>query len=363
MIKILFVMNYIKNGGPSRVVLNIINNLDKSKYEVNILTLKDKNDNKIVELLYNQNVNVIQLNYSKNSSVIVNIHKIRRIIKQLNIDIAHSHGLLPDIIISKGKYKRIATLHSILEEDYIDFYGKKYGQLLCKIHEKYLNKLDLVSCCSESVYNAMKKKIKKINFVRNGIDFDYPEENKKIRNKLNIPLDAIVYIYSGRLVTRKRILQLLDLFNKYKKENEYLLVLGTGPLYDEVIKYDSEQIRILGFKSNIYDYYAISNVYVSNSFSEVFSISIIEALGCGLHLLISENVSHLECFNIDKNYYIGEHFCENTFESKKEALINRIKSQSNNSLKQFQREYLSGKSMTAKYMIFYEKLLNKQSFK
>ena len=121
MIKILFVMNYIKNGGPSRVVLNIINNLDKSKYEVNILTLKDKNDNKIVELLYNQNVNVIQLNYSKNSSVIVNIHKIRRIIKQLNIDIAHSHGLLPDIIISNEQDYKL-----IIETDKKDILQKNY---------------------------------------------------------------------------------------------------------------------------------------------------------------------------------------------------------------------------------------------
>lgn len=357
--KILFVINYLKNGGPSRVVLNIINNLDKEKFEVNVLTLKNKNDKKVLEQLYSKNINVIQLNYKRNLNVLLNLNKIRRIINGLNIDIAHSHGLIPDIIVSNGKYNKISTLHSILEEDYLDFYGKKYGTFLCKIHERYLNKFDLVSCCSKSVYEAMKDKIKKIDYVRNGIDFECPEVNENIRKDLDIPNDAIVYIFSGRLVTRKRIIELLNLFENNKKENEYLLVLGTGSLYDEVIKYNSKQIKILGFKQDIYNYYAISDVYISNSFSEGFSISIIEALGCGLHLLLSENVSHLECFDIDKSYYIGEHFNDKTFKSSKEKLINKIDLNNKNLLKIFQNKYLSGKSMTEKYISLY-KILSKK---
>lgn len=354
--KILFVINYLKNGGPSRVVLNIINNLDKDKFEVNVLTLKNKNDKKVLEQLYSKNINVIQLNYKRNLNVLLNLKKIRRRINSLNIDIAHSHGLLPDIIVSNGKYSKISTLHSILEEDYLDFYGKKYGTLLCKVHERYLNKFDLVSCCSKSVCEAMKDKIKKIDYVRNGIDFECPEVNENIRKSLDIPKDAIVYIFSGRLVTRKRIIELLNLFEKNKKENEYLLVLGTGSLYDEVIKFNSRQIKILGFKPDIYNYYAISDVYISNSFSEGFSISIIEALGCGLHLLLSENVSHLECFDIDKSYYIGEHFNDKSFKSKKEQLINKIDLNNKDLLKLFQNKYLSGKSMTDKYISLYNQL-------
>lgn len=357
MIKILFIINYLKNSGPTRILLNTIKNLDSNMFEINLLTLKNKDDKTLLENIKNKGVNVVNMNFNNNSIIIANIGKIRRIIDDIKPNIVHSHGIIPDLISSKGEHKKICTLHSNINEDYLNFYGKNKGKFFCKIHSRILNKFDLVCCCSESVYNSVKNQIRNATFVRNGIDFEVTNEENNIRNELNIPSDAIIYIYCGRLIPGKRIEELINMFNKSKKDNEYMLVLGTGPLYDSILNYESEQIRVLGFKTDIYKYYLASNIYISNSASEGFSVSVIEALGCGLYLFLSDIPSHKECFNIDKSYYIGEYFSNKDFCEKKERLLNNIDLKNNKKLIAFQSQYLSGKAMTQKYEIMYKSLI------
>ena len=43
MYRIVYVINYIVKGGPSSVVLNMIHNLDQSKYEPILITLFEGN--------------------------------------------------------------------------------------------------------------------------------------------------------------------------------------------------------------------------------------------------------------------------------------------------------------------------------
>ena len=60
MIRIAYVINYIVKNGPSSVVLNIINNLDREKYDVSLITLFFGNNPEVIEYLKSNGVSVYE---------------------------------------------------------------------------------------------------------------------------------------------------------------------------------------------------------------------------------------------------------------------------------------------------------------
>lgn len=355
--KIGYVINSLRKNGPTNVLLNMIKGINKNRYEVFVLTIVDENDKDIKEGLIKKNIRVIEFNYPKTFKTILRNKEICDFINKENIDIIHTHGHVPTYMLKKIDAIKISTVHCCLYEDFQDTYGKLKGFFINELYVFALKKFDGVICCSKSSYSIVKKRIKNCSYVRNGIDFsdiNYIDKKiirKKIRKELNIPLSSKVYIFVGVLNNGKNVLRMLEEFKDSLKNDEYLIVLGDGILKDEVKKYSSEYIKILGFKGNVKDYLNASDIYTSFSLSEGFSISIIEALSCNLLLLLSYIPSHKECFSIDNKYYLGEVFKNENFKIKK-----NIVSEFNGTISTsfFQKKYLSSKLMMKEYEKYYE---------
>lgn len=355
---IVYVINSVKNNGPVNVLKAMISSLDTSKYKITILTLIDENNNKDVKYFKEKGIDVYELNLKKKKSILLKERKtVHKAIRILQPDIIHVHGIVPTYFVKNLKTRaiKLVTIHNTIREDYQYTYGKVIGLIIAKFNIIMLKKFNHVICCSETSYKSIKSEVSNISFVRNGIvTKDLPNNKNKIRELLDVPKDATVYVYVGKLSKLKRILQLLEEFRSSHCDNEYLLVLGDGELKRECEKFESSNIRILGFKHQPLDYMLASDVYVSASSSEGFSLSIIEALQCGLHLLLSDIPSHRECFNIDDEYYIGELFEISNFASAKEKLITKMNKNNKENLKEFQEKYLSSSSMMKGYEKFYE---------
>lgn len=358
-IKILYTINFLNNGGPSKVLLNIIKSLNKDKYDISILTIIDQNDFGVVKSLKNDGINIIEFKMKKRFLDVIKFRKqvIDTIIK-LNPDIIHTHGIVTSILISTGKIKKykITTIHDNIYEDYSYVYGKFKGNIIAYIHLKALKKFNQIICCSRTSYDVIKSKFKNISYIRNGIDTNYNEDRnlirKKIRHELSLNDNDIVFVYGGVITKLKRVVELVTLFEKNAKKNEVLLVIGDGPLLEDAKLHANKNVKFLGFKKNILDYFSAADVYISYSSSEGFSISVIEALDSGLVLLLSDIPSHKECFEIDNSYYIGEYFNEYNFETKKNSIINNTEK---NKIKEFKSRYLSSMSMTKEYEKYYMK--------
>lgn len=358
MINILYTINFLTNGGPTRVLQNIIYSLDITKYNITVLTLINENNKKIVDALKKYGVEVIELNYAKKAfDVFKNKNKIIKLINKINPDIIHTHGIVTTLIVSSSKIKsrKITTIHNNMYEDYKYSYGRIKGLIIAELHIKKLKKFNKVVCCSKTSYEILNKRLKNTSYIRNGIDIIKPqmEIRKIIRKELNINEDAIVYIYGGVISKRKRVVELVNIFNTSLEENEYLIIAGDGSQKEFAEKVKSEKIKFVGFKTNIIDYFSASDVYVSYSSSEGFSISIIEALGCGLLCLLSDIPSHKECFEIDKEYYIGENFNYKDFKYKKHVISNKLKDIDRYKIEQFQNKYLSARAMSEEYEKIY----------
>ena len=150
----------------------------------------------------------------------------------------------------------------------------------------------------------------------------------------------------------KNVAWLIDNFVQYHENDEYLLVLGNGEKEAECKAKADDHVRMLGFQTDPIAYMNISDVYVSASKSEGFSISVLEALSCGLGLFLSDIPSHREVVEMGQDVYLGEIFSSGDFEIKLNAL--RERKTNSAEIRAFQEKKLSAKSMAAGYQKRYE---------
>ena len=59
-IRIAYVINYIVKNGPSSVVLNLINNLDRKKYDISLITLFSGNNPEVVACLKDKGISIYE---------------------------------------------------------------------------------------------------------------------------------------------------------------------------------------------------------------------------------------------------------------------------------------------------------------
>lgn len=357
MVRIAYVINYIVKNGPSSVVLNLINNLDRSEYNISLITLFEGNNAEVVSALRSNGVTVYECKtLSRMKCLLGQGKEFADVVEKGHFDILHTHGIIPDILSSRlhTATKRITTLHNNMYEDYLDSYGYAKSRVFIALHLSALKKLDKCVCCSKSVYDVMKQHLPNASFIRNGIK---PVQAYSVitRAEIDVPEDACIFLYAGVLNSRKNILWLIENFVQYHENNEYLLVLGSGEKEIKCKEKADDHVRMLGFQTDPIAYMNISNVYVSASKSEGFSISVLEALSCGLGLFLSDIPSHREVVEMGQDvYYLGETFSLDNFAIKLNALRERKINKAE--IRAFQEKELSAKGMAVRYQNRYERL-------
>ena len=361
MIKIAFVINYISNNGPSNVVRDVIKNLDHETYSISLITLFNGNDSAIVQNLIGQGVTVYECKkLSRGRCLLGDDKEFREIISRGTFNIIHTHGFVPDILSSRLKTsaKRISTLHNNMFEDYLQTYGRLKAKIFVKLHFEALKKMECCVGCSESVYRVMRKYLQNVTYVRNGIKPKIAKHTVE-RVELNIPDDAVVFVYSGNLTPRKNVQFLISKFVQHHNKVEYLLLIGDGSERKACEQLADDHVILLGFQDDPAAFYNISDFYVSASRSEGFSISVLEAMSCGLGLFLSDIPSHREVISEEKEIYLGEYFSitddGQSFKEKLIILRENYMTVDKKVIEAFQQHYLSDIAMTYGYKKIYQK--------
>lgn len=134
-----------------------------------------------------------------------------------------------------------------------------------------------------------------------GVDldkFDYlrgRDLRKAFRNELNIPDDARVFCFVGRITRDKGINELLEAFKSLLEENEhvYLLLIGSKDgmkgIDPQIYDWSKSQSNVIycGYTNNVEHYLAASDIYVLPSYREGFGMSVIEAEAMGLPVIVT----------------------------------------------------------------------------
>lgn len=142
--------------------------------------------------------------------------------------------------------------------------------------------------------------------------------NKKIK----------IFIYTGRLVSLKKIDSSLDIFNAYLKKSprSIFYIIGEGREKPALIK----KIRLLKISKNVKfipwiansslsKYYQAADLFITSSTTEGFSISCLESLACGTPVLAQKSAGSVEMIKPGLNGDIFDLHTETT-----EKIINKI---------------------------------------
>lgn len=149
-----------------------------------------------------------------------------------------------------------------------------------------------------------------------GIDpgkFKPPESKRAAKERLGLDPDRLVIGYLGRFGREKDVETLYRAFRKLhleRRDVSLLLVGGSMPLED------TEDVRMVGPVDEPLPYYQAMDVYVLPSLTETTSLTTMEAMACGLPVVVTpvgyveKYVEHkangfvFPCGNVDRLYII-----------------------------------------------------------
>ena len=231
---------------------------------------------------------------------------------------------IPCITIEHG------TSHLSVHNKVFDFCGGIFEHLLTKIDYRYCKNYYGVSlACNEWLRHFG---IEAKGVVYNSIDINevnmiLEKPSTLYRHMYNIPTDAKVITFTGRLIQEKGLISLINVMKKINSEinNVYLFIAGDGDLWERIQKEKNEHIIPLGRLQfeQVISLLDESDIFCLPSFSEGFSTSILEAAACKCYVITTARGGAKEILiNDDYGTIIDNNSEELLYPAIKEAILN-----------------------------------------
>ena len=150
-------------------------------------------------------------------------------------------------------------------------------------------------------YDFYRKFVKKdkISFFPYVVDNSYFQRKvstskiNDLKNKFKIKKNFLVFLYSGKIISKKNVKILLKSFVELKIKNSFLFIVGDGIELNKLKnEFNQKNIIFTGFvnQSQLIIYYNLSKIFVLPSKYEPWGLSVNEAMNCNNALLLSSNV-------------------------------------------------------------------------
>lgn len=299
-IKILFRHRSMEMGGVEKVMLSLLNNLDKEKFDMTVLLSLNQGElrnefphhvRKIYlvdgkeDLSTNPVLQKIQLlqrkwkleKFRKNPEKID-----REILKnEFDVEIAMTYNDFDPVLNSSNKNsKKIGWFHSEIDLP-------KLQPLVPQILEQF-PQFDHMVYCSEKIMQIMHRSYPNLQYppesvIINAVPVD--EIRKKSEEKIPDFKDRPAFVSVGRLHTRKGFHKLMDAHHRLLKDGfeHSVVIIGDGEELPNLLaqqkKHGVEETFILtGNKMNPYPYIKNADFFILPSESEAWPLVISEAL-------------------------------------------------------------------------------------
>lgn len=290
--KVLFFIDTLGHGGAEKVLVNLVNNLDKSKYDITLMTIFDCGVNKsflkkeikykyIFKKLFYGNVTLFKL-FSPGFLY-------RHFIKdEYDIVVSYLEGNTTRILSGCpcNETKKLAWIHVEMDEAtrFHPYRSKK------ECIECYRN-FDKIIGVSESVIDSFKKHLgawDNLCVKYNAVETDYIRRCSNEIIEFEFDKNSLNLVSVGRLIEQKAYKRLLSIHKRLidEGENVRLYIIGEGAeknMLEEYIKKHnlSDSAFLLGFKENPWKYVSKADLFVCSSLKEGFSTAVTESLIVG----------------------------------------------------------------------------------
>lgn len=368
--KIVYIVSSLKRTGPTNQLFNIIKNLERSVFEPVLLTLSPEPKDTRWKDFESIGVDLYSLNFSRFVGLFFSKSRVKKFIDKVRPDLIHTQGIRADVLISRLGFKipHVATIHNFPQVDYRMTYGKVMSTLMLKQHIDAMKEIDKLVGCSTSVENNLVDfyGLQNTTAIQNGVDQDffYPiiKSECNLRKNLGIQEDDKVWISTGHLSARKDPLFLIDVWSEIEKKHPdcHLVFLGSGALATECQLRASKlkNVHLLGRVTNVVDFLQESDYFITASQSEGLPMAAIEAMACGLPLLVTNIDPYKEILSLSdevgKTYQLG---CRESFFDSFSALVEWNYTEYSHAAIELVEQKLNAKTMSESYQLIYKELL------
>ena len=123
-------------------------------------------------------------------------------------------------------------------------------------------------------------------------------ERQSVRANWKIPQDSVCYLFVGKLIYKKRVLDQLAALRLAHSQNSklHLLIVGTGELLESARQFTEEHelpVTFAGFLNQTEitsAYVAADCLILSSDYDETWGLVVNEAMVCGLPAIVSDRV-------------------------------------------------------------------------
>ncbi len=286
-IKILQTIRQGKFGGGETHVLELSTRLDRTKYEVIVLSFSDG------PMMDELNARGIRNRIISSEKAFdpKTFKQVENLLIEEKIDLIHAHGSRACsnvlYIARRLKIPVIYTVHGWSFHPDQNFLVKRLRIWSEKLLTRFCERTICVSKSNQQEGERLFG-LKRSEVVYNAVDFtrfDPDRDYVSLRNKLGIPREQIVIGYIVRITRQKDPLTLIKAFSRLVQENMNvtLLVVGDGDLKEEMHCLAENlgvmsQVVFLPFRSDIPVVLNAIDIYCLPSLWEGFPIGILEAM-------------------------------------------------------------------------------------
>lgn len=334
--KILFTANTMCFGGIERALINLLKNIDYSKYEVSLILQKKEGDF-LSEIPSQVNVSEYRISESKNVLFRKIYNRLKLIFTKLKLKNKYDFSAcfatysIPSSLLALSSSKNSAIW---IHNDYYYMYNQNKNEV-----DKFFSSIK-VSSYKRIIFVANESKDNFVNLYPNLLDktrvcnnfIDYKRiqelsnedvlENKTKKIFLNI---------SRHDEVQKKLIRLIDATRLLLKERDDFEVwmIGDGPdrkKYDDLIQQNglNNVIKMLGKKINPYPYYKMADAFVMTSDFEGFPVVYVESCIFNLPLITTIDVTD-EYLDVKKYGILVEKDSNKIYEAMNNFLDNGFK--------------------------------------
>ncbi|KQS32302.1 glycosyltransferase family 4 protein [Pedobacter sp. Leaf194] len=284
-IKILHAIRQGKIGGGETHVLNLVEQLNKQKYESLILSFTE---GPMVEKLKAEGYKTYVVNTETPFDFRV-WKKVRKIVDNEKINLIHAHGTRANSnTFSSAKSLKIPLIYTVHGWSFHPDQGQVIKTIRTLSERFLVNVADKTICVSESNLREGRSKFPMPNasVILNGINrlkFDPDKNYKNIREEFDIKKDDIVVGYIARITHQKSPLTFINaIFETKAPENVKFLIVGDGDLKPEMLDLAKElnlkNIIFIDFREDIPDILNAIDIFCLPSLWEGLPIALLEAM-------------------------------------------------------------------------------------
>ena len=315
--KLLFLIPSLSHGGAEKVLVNLVNNFDKTKFDITVQTLFDGGVNRQYLKPHINTKAVFKKVFPGNSRIIARFSPeflFKHFIKE-HYDIIISYLEGPTARIVSGctdkNTKIVSWIHCRMDTEKAGAVGFRNFREAKECYQKF----DYIACVSQWVKDSFVKTFQFENPI--GVLYNTIETSQIIA-KSNDPIediaideDVINIVSVGKIIAVKAFMRLAHIHKKLLDEgiNNHVYILGIGDEQPKIEKYLVENnltgtFTFLGYNTNPYKYVKACDLYVCSSLSEGFSTSVTESLIVGTPVVTTLCSGMQEMFGENNEYGI-----------------------------------------------------------